>query len=236
MNVHNANEELVINRVNELYNQVKAMDAHWLTCDCEHCRLDAISYVLNRNPPRYVVSGRGIIHNSIENDTQLKADIDALIIEAMHIISSVKRPYHEMHVEKPIQAEGPFYNFPTFFGAVYDGNSFESLGNAQVTLKLDNYPAQMIDYTWSNPYYTADMTKAAYSFLVKPQKAEKENISSVFVFTLEVHLQGYDSVSYSFSVPLISEGTIRSSSNSTYSLKIQDLFLFPSNTENLMDD
>lgn len=236
MNVHNVNEELVIDRVNELYNQVSTMSAHWLTCDCEHCRLDAVSYVLNRIPPRYVVSGRGIIYSSIENDTQLKADIDTLVIEAMHIISSVKRPYHRMHDEKSAQDKGPFFNFPTFFGAVYDGNTFKPLGSAQVTLKLDNYSAQMIDYTWSNPCYTAEMTKGAYSFLVKPQKADKENISSIFVFSLEVHLQGYDPISYSFSVPLISEVSIRSSSNSTYSLKIQDLFLFPSNIENPMED
>ena len=119
---------------------------------------------------------------------------------------------------------------------MYDGNTFQPLGSAQVTLKLDNYSAQMIDYTWSNPCYTAEMTKGAYSFLVKPQKADKENISSIFVFSLEVHLQGYDPISYSFSVPLISEVSIRSSSNSTYSLKIQDLFLFPSNIENPMED
>ena len=236
MNVHNVNEELVIDRVNELYTQVKKMNAHWLTCDCEHCRIDAVSYVLNRIPPCYIVSGRGVIYNTMENNSQLKADIDALVIEAMHIISSVKRPYHEQHEElKPLE-KGPFYNFPTFFGAIYDGNTFQPLGNAQIVLKLDNYPAQMIDYTWSNPYYTSEMTKAVYSFLVKSQNAEKENTSSVFVFTVEVHLQGYESVSYSFSVPLISEGSMRSQSNSTYSLKIQDLFLFPSNTGTTMDD
>lgn len=50
MKVLNYMEDLVITRTNELYDEVKEMDAPWLNCDCEHCRLDTISYALNRLP------------------------------------------------------------------------------------------------------------------------------------------------------------------------------------------
>ena len=52
MNIHNLMEEVVGHRINKLYNQIKEVNACWLTCDCENCRADAISYVLNRVAPR----------------------------------------------------------------------------------------------------------------------------------------------------------------------------------------
>ena len=87
MNVHNIMEELVTKRVNDLYDQVKDLKAPWFTCDCEHCRIDTISYVLNRIPPKYVVSGRGLTHSITNEAPQLKADIDALGIEGMHAVA-----------------------------------------------------------------------------------------------------------------------------------------------------
>src|SRR5574344_1429819 len=93
--VHNIMAEHVMARVDELYNQVKEMNPSWLTCDCENCRIDTVNFVLNRRPPKYIVSGRGVTHNTaLLNDTQLKADIDALAIEGMRLVSAAKRPYH----------------------------------------------------------------------------------------------------------------------------------------------
>ena len=81
MNLHNLMEEKVVKHVNELYDQMKEQNISWLSCDCEHCRLDTASYVLNRIPPKYVVSGRGVSHNVSADDTQLKADIDVYVGE-----------------------------------------------------------------------------------------------------------------------------------------------------------
>ena len=94
MNVHNLMEEKVFKHVNDFYDQMKNQNVSWLSCDCEHCRLDTASYVLNRIPPKYVVSGRGVSHNVSTDDTQLKADIDALVIEGIQAISNARRPYH----------------------------------------------------------------------------------------------------------------------------------------------
>ena len=52
MNLHNLMEEKVVKHVNELYDQMKDQKISWLSCDCEHCRLDTASYVLNRIPPK----------------------------------------------------------------------------------------------------------------------------------------------------------------------------------------
>lgn len=226
MNVHNILEEEVIKRVNSLYEQVKNMNVHWLTCDCEQCRLDTASYVLNRLQPKYIVSGRGMTHNASDYDSQKNADIDALIIEAMRIVSSIKRPYHDQ-TEKEVTDEmsGPVFNFPTFLGSVYDGMTFEPLADATVTLQLENKIAQMIDHTWANPCVTTKSTKATYTFWVKFLQAPTDN--AVYHFQLDITAPGYDPVTYSFAVPVLKEDEVRKSLNSTYSLKIQDLFLFP---------
>lgn len=228
MTVHNILEEEVIERVNNIYNQAKEQGVAWLTCDCEQCRLDTTSYVLNRIPPKYIVSGRGMNHNVSSTDAQQKADMDALIFEAMRIVSSVQRPFHAQSNPNETKEEiGEFYNFPTFIGSVFDGETFEPLANANVTLKIDNQLVPMIDHTWANPCTTSKATKATYSFWIKPQQATET--SKVFKFTLEINAEGYDSITYAFELPVMKEDKAKKSLNSTYSLKLQDLFLFKKN-------
>lgn len=235
--VHNLMEELVFERVSELYDQVKDMNTTWLTCDCENCRIDTVNYVLNRIQPKYVVSGRGVTHNlNLINDTQLKADIDSLAIEGMRLVSSAKRPYHNSATIKKISLpKGPVFNFPTFGGSVFDGSTFEPLRDAKILLKLDNNIAEMMDITWANPAQTFSATKGNYTFWVRQIPCEKEKESRIFNFSLEIKADGYSPVTYSFEVPLVSENINRNEVNSTYSLKIQDLFLFRKDVENLME-
>ena len=52
MNVHNLMEEIVKQRVDQLYENAKNEKVEWLSCDCENCRLDTVSFVVNRIPPK----------------------------------------------------------------------------------------------------------------------------------------------------------------------------------------
>lgn len=237
MNVHNIMEEQVTHRVNKLYDQVKEINASWLSCDCEHCRLDTVSYVLNRVPPKYVVSGRGLTYTIAKEDDQLKADIDALAIEGIHAVSSARRPYHNQEIDKTDTVkEGPVFNFPTFIGTVYDGSTFEPLANATITLLQDNMPAKMMDYTWQNPNLTTSRTKGTFSFWIKAISSNEIATNKTFHFTIIVEASGYETLKHHFNVPVASEEKIRNSLNSTYSLKIPDLHLFPIGQSNLMED
>ena len=174
MTVHNLMEDIVIKAVNHLYEKVKGENVAWLTCDCENCRYDTVSYVLNRIPPKYVVSGRGVTHNAeYLASAQLQADVDSLALQGMRTVSSTKRPFHtENRQDCEIQGEenvsNPVFNFFTFMGVVLDGNTFEPVTNAKITLKLDGKIAEMVDKTWSNPFYMVPSTKGVYSFWVKP--------------------------------------------------------------------
>jgi competence protein ComFB len=239
MKVHNIMEEYVKSRIELLYNQLNQNKPSWLTCDCDICRDDAISYVLNRIPPRYIVSGRGAVHNSdLLNNSQINADVDALGLEGIRLINSVQRPYHKTPAAKKNDehtAAGPSFNFPVFIGGVYDGMTFEPLTDAQISLKNESCTAEMIDRTWSNPCSTYKSTRGAYSFWVKPIAAEKSDISRHFHFTLEVTAEGFTRVNYGFDIPVVSETDRRLEMNSSYSLKIQDLFLFKTDIKNNME-
>jgi len=209
----------------------------WFTCDCEDCRLDVVSYVLNRIPPRYVVSGRGVVHTmKLVPTPQIKADIDALVIEAVRAINSTKRPYHkELVPASRSQVPEVSFNFPIFSGSVFDGASFEPLIDCTITLKYGEDNADMIDKTWSNPCKTYAATNGSYSFWVKPFKADKVGESKYFTFTVAVAAKGYTPASHAFSIPLISEAEQRNEASPAYSLKIQDLFLFRSDVKNPME-
>lgn len=231
LNVHNIMEEQVISRVNELYRQVKAKGTSWLTCDCENCRLDTINYVLNRIPPRYIVSGRGVAYNqgTLLKDSQLNADIDRICLDGMKLVSTAKRPYHKvallMDNKEPAILQ-PMFNFPTFIGNVFDGSTFEPITGANILLKLDGRAAFMMDSSWINPCKTYAASHGSFTFWVAPIKANEDKENKEFTFTIEASMDGYTPVTYSFSIPLVSETKDKRELNSVYSLKIQDIFLF----------
>ena len=232
MNVHNLMEDVVIKAVNTLYDKVKAEKVTWLTCDCENCRLDTVSYVLNRIPPKYVVSGRGVTHNvEYLASSQLQADIDSLSLEGMRTVSSTKRPFHaENREDCTIHADGaqtsPAFNFFTFTGVVLDGNTFEPVQNAKIILKIDGKLAEMVDKTWTNPFNLVPSTKGVYSFWVKSIPAKESGERAYFNFSIEIEAEGYSESVYHFEVPIMSEDKVRDTLDSTYTLKIKDLVIF----------
>ena len=232
MNVHNLMEDVVIKAVNTLYDKVKAEKVTWLTCDCENCRLDTVSYVLNRIPPKYVVSGRGVTHNvEYLASSQLLADVDSLALEGMRTVSSTKRPFHtENRQDCTIQGSNsnptPAFNFFTFMGVVLDGNTFEPVTNAKITLKMNGNLAEMVDKTWSNPFHLVPSTKGVYSFWVKSLPAKESGEREYFNFSIEIEAEGYSECVYHFEVPIMSEDSVRQTLDSTYTLKIKDLVIF----------
>ncbi len=239
MNVHNLMEEVVIYRVNKLYDQVKEVNASWLTCDCENCRLDTISYVLNRVSPRYVVSGRGVLHaKDVMEDSQVRADIDAIGIEGIRIVSTTKRPFHTSPRKScTVQtSDKPVFNFPTIQGTVLEGNTFEPLIGATVKITSDGKEVEMADMTWTNPISTFASTKGSYSFWPKALPAQKDGESKKFTFTITVTCPGYDDVTYSFDTTISAESIVKGELDTTVSLKIMDLVMFRSEIKNEMEE
>lgn len=229
MNVQNLMEAVVEDEVNKLYEQAKKEKASWLTCDCPNCRMDTICYVLNRIPPKYVVSSRGITHVVGEWDNhQIRADLDTIAFEGMKIVSSAKRPFHSQNSVVPAKPKEitPSFNFPAFMGNVIDGATFEPISGATVLLRCGAKPAKMVDKSWVNPCVTCKATKGTYSFWVNSEPAKKEGQNKKFKFTLEVTAEGYTPFKHNFEVPCISDAETKYQLESTFSLKLKDIVLF----------
>lgn len=227
MNVHNVMEEVVSLEVNKLYDELTKNKIQWLTCDCESCRLDTTSYVLNHIPPKYVVSGRGVNHAvDVLQDHQLKADIQAIALDGIHIVSGSKRPFHTQNNVKLQTLNIPSYNFPIISGVILDGANFEPITNASIVLKYEGKIVETMDKTWQNPFMTCASTRGEFNFWIKSFPAEKEGINSKFIFTLEVSAPDYADSTVHVEVPVISDAISSTELNSTYSIKLKDIVLF----------
>lgn len=240
MKIHNLMEDLVETRVNKLYDDLKQYNISWLTCDCKNCRLDTMTFVLNRIPPKYIISARGVTHTiAKQNLTQIKADIDSLAMDGIRLVSSSKRPTHNVSTNSEtlvVAGNCPYFFFPVFTGTVLDGTTFEPLSDVTIKLYKDGELAQMIDQTWSNPTKTYLATNGTYSFNVKPESAQDEGETKQFNFLVHIEAQGYESISYAFPLSLTSEVLRQTKGLSIFSLKIQDLVLFQKNISNPMED
>ncbi|AEE16586.1 Late competence development protein ComFB [Treponema brennaborense DSM 12168] len=222
MTVHNIMEDRVAERVDALYEAIQKEHPGFLSCDCESCRADTLCYVLNRIPAKYIVSDRGVTYSSLAGSTQLKADIDALVIEGMKIVNTAKRPYHKEKGRLPNVPKTPAFVFPACIGTVYDGHTFEPIPNAQITILCNGKNVQMEDITWSNPCYTYQSTQGTYSFKPAAVPAEKPGVSTEFSFTVEITADGYEPHLHSFTIPVTSGGE----SAECFSIRLQDSYLF----------
>ena len=231
MNVHNLMEDLVITEVNDLFETAKNDKTPWLTCSCNQCRLDTVCYVLNRIPPKYIKSGRGLAYSQQEellDKAQLSADIKRIGFEGMKQVLSSKRPHDTGCTDLPAT---PVFNFPTLVGRILDGLTFEPVSNVSVLLLLNSEKAESIDNSWENPYEITHHTPGTFTFWVKPIAATAEGIKRVFPFEIRVEHKGCDPIQYFFELGIISESVIRTAYSAKHNFIIPDLHLFPIDNE-----
>jgi hypothetical protein len=220
-------EEMVYEAVNDLFDTAKANKAPWLTCSCNQCRLDTICYVLNKIPPRYIKSGRGLAYSQFEESldkSQLAADISRIGLEGMKKVLSSKRPHSRSGNDLP---DTPVFNFPTFVGRIFDGQTFEPVKDVSVLLMMNSEKAVSIDHSWENPYHVTAHTPGTFTFWVKPVSVEKEGLHRVFPFEIHVDRRGYDPIRYFFEIALTSESVVRTAYTAEHAFILPDLHLFP---------
>lgn len=240
MNIHNSMEDAVNQEVNSLYDTLKNEHIAWLTCDCENCRLDTICYVLNRTQPKYFVSERGVLHNTLDmDDSQLKTDLTALAMEGIRLINGSHRSKGNgtsVQTADETSASGKFfYNFPLIVGSIYNGENFEPLEDAVIKLKINDELVKMADSTWSNPATTYKSTKGSYTFWPASIECNENDGTKVFSLTFEITGRNFVSSTYAIELPLVPEAKRKTTLESTYSLKIKDIFLFDQNALNPME-
>lgn len=226
-------EEYVAERVEETYNQLNKRRPEWLKCDCESCRLDVTSYVLNKVHPHYIVSGRGAVYTAQTLiDKQLSADVDALVLDGIRRVATNLRPDHKVIAVQTIlgdkEVECPAFNFPVITGTVLNGATFEPLANACVELKDGSGLVAMQDSSWANPAATFKSTNGVFSFWPKSITAGKGNICKRFHFTITASANGFASTTLGIDIDIASDVAKKKQFGSTLTYKVPDLILFNS--------
>ena len=144
---------------------------------------DIVAYVLNRIPPRYVTSERGILHGKLRSmsSPQEHVDILFLIYEAINIIE--KRRDSEPAFEKSELGEDGIC-FPHLLGEVFEEETFSYIPEIKIQISIENKIMEMIDEGWKNPYETHSSTRGYFHFWPKYNKETMGKVSTVkFIFS-----------------------------------------------------
>jgi competence protein ComFB len=172
MAIRNIMEDLVSSVVHEVLSKEQEAAHPEIYFD------DIVAYVLNRIPPRYVTSERGILHDRIDfsRSAQQKSDILFLTHEALGYIAS-RRSLKTTPAKTAEEKLDRF--FPHLLGEVLEETTFNSVAGIEVLLLYKGKPALMIDPQWPNPYRTIKATRGFYHFWPKFIHEEMSDVESV---------------------------------------------------------
>ena len=125
---------------------------------------DIAAYVLNRVPPKYVTSERGMLHGKLQARlaTQQKTDVFMLIYEAIEVIK--KRRNKDEIIGHTKFADCELKRFPHIIGQVLEETTFSVIPDVEITLYFGKSKCSMVDADWKNPYKTNKATMGYYHF------------------------------------------------------------------------
>jgi competence protein ComFB len=230
MKLHNLIEDIVISKVQDIFDAIEKGDNPEKLCTCVQCRIDTACYVLNRTTPFYIVSSRGAVRvqkEHIENQ-QKDADITALIYEGLKRINHNHRPKAASSLEAGnIHTHTPVYNIPAITGRLFSGSNFAPISGVEMELHCNGALVVMKDRNWHNPLHLVSNTEGSFSFWPAPIPAEKIGGHASFEYTLKVEGAEHEPLSHVFKIPVIGEVQTTQSFTLDRTYKLPDLFMFP---------
>ncbi|MFW6365363.1 MAG: late competence development ComFB family protein [Spirochaetota bacterium] len=158
MSIRNIMEDIVLSTVREV---LKKEDKVVIT---DEYREDICAYVLNRIPPNYVTSERGILHGLLDSKflMQQKTDILLLIHEAKEVIRERRSSNTGRHLDMDTASRSSY--FPHVIGEVVEESTFSKIEGVRVMLLHDGRPVRMMSDSWDNPFITNRGTMSYYHF------------------------------------------------------------------------
>jgi competence protein ComFB len=231
MDIHNTNEDLVYDSVQNIFEEIRNLGNPEKFCLCYQCRIDTICYTLNRIEPNYIVSNRGFtrIEHSGINRQQIEADINALIYKGLRLVQHNLRPTaaHDGEDVQPHKIVHPMFDIPTIAGRIFNGISFEPIVGVDVLLFYEGEPVQMRSNNWQNPFTMIASTPGAFSFWPAPIIADIPDITKDFKFAIKVHSSDFEPLNHFFKITSISKFHNPQSYALNRTFKLPDLYLFP---------
>lgn len=158
---------------------------------------DVAAYVLNRVPPRYVMSERGFLrltadyfeeddgNRSLANIIELMILVNRGIEIVCHRRPASVLPGAEATANGPGEPNVFVHNYPQFFGRIVDDRTGEPVFGALVSLHVDGDLVPPAEPGWSNPYRTHAQTKGLFSFWPHPGTSEHEITTCGLLLTVE---------------------------------------------------
>ena len=146
--------------------------------------LDVAAYTLNRIPPKYITSERGLTRELIQTATEDGGErlvdvieLIALINHAVEVVTRRRRNHAPVHktAAKTAAAEAAeltltyFYNLPHIFGRIVDAGDGNPILSADATLYINDTFSTPAEAGWRNPYQTNEQTKGYFSFWPQPE-------------------------------------------------------------------
>jgi competence protein ComFB len=236
MEIHNTTEDIVLDKVEEVFDSIQNEGNPGKFCLCQQCRLDTACYVLNRTEPYYIVSNRGaarVGQVAIEWQ-QRNADIVALVYEGIKRVNHNQRPnFNHTNREQSVSPAGnvPVYNIPTIIGRLFNGGNFSPMSGTKIELLRNGDLVTMKDGNWQNPYTLVANTEGTFTFWPNPVPAKSPDIRKIFEFSLKIEAPEFETLNHFFEIPVISEFQSASSFSMNRTFKLPDLYMFPSGGE-----
>jgi len=151
--------------------------------------LDVAAFTLNRVPPKYITSERGLTRELMLTNGNGSSARLLNIIELIAIINRgidvVARRRHEHAAAGKLRAAaaaadqqilGYVYNMPHIFGRLVDARSGAPVVEASATLFVNGRLSVPAEPGWHNPYQTSEQTKGYFSFWPQPEAGTTESL------------------------------------------------------------
>lgn len=196
MAIRNLMEDIVSSVVYEVLSKEKELKHMEVFFD------DIVAYVLNRIPPRYVTSERGILHDRIDfaRSAQQKSDILFLVHEAIGYVNS--RRSAQVPPSKRDEFDKTKF-LPHIFGEVLEETTFNPISGVVVSLMYQGKLAEMIDPYWPNPYTTIKATRGFFHFWPRFIEGEMVGTDSI-EFMLRFSHPKLEELETRFSIKVVS--------------------------------
>jgi len=231
MDIHNANEDVVFNSVQTIFDEIQSSGNPEKYCLCYQCRIDTVCYTLNRIEPNYIVSNRGFtrIEQTGIKHQQIEADITSLIYKGLRLVNHNLRPTapHDGSPASTQKINSPMYDIPTIAGRIFNGESFEPISGVDVALYYEGELVEMRNSNWQNPFTMVAITPGAFSFWPAPLTADAPDVTKEFKFTLRVNSPDFEQLNHFFSISAVSKFHNPQSYALNRTFKLPDLYLFP---------
>ena len=199
MGVKNIKEDIIYNIVDEVLKSDKDLSLLNINKD------EIVAYILNRIPPKYTTSERGVLHGKLEARyiIQQKTDILMLLYEAIEIFRKRRNTQTDTQID---DIDIIKCRFSHIFGEILEESTFTIVPNVDVTMFYKGKPAEMVNSGWKNPYRTNKATMGFYHFW--PIYDEEMGDRGKITFRLEFKNDHFIDKSLEIEVDLLEKGDI----------------------------